>query len=228
LRDLQREGSLRWGAWLGVRHRLEEGRPDYKIYVEVPPENSMAASGMVEEYLRSAPVLSGRDLSLVMIGKSPGSERCEFYFEVPKRGLDAGDLERLLAHIGLENRQEDLKELIRSCEICRGADRQSDIPHAQYGVSYSVLPFGWEPLFSLFASASDFVGGDGFVRYQMLRAARSRGWTLGIYFFITEPVARWFFRSGYHNMVSFMVGQAPVAGLQVGVSPPPCGIDDDG
>lgn len=227
LRSLQAAGTLRWGAWLGVRHGLEGGPPRYKVYAEVPLENGLAASGMIKEYLLSAPVLSGRDLPLVMLGKSPGSERCEFYFEIPKRGLDAHDLECVLAHVGLEDRREDLEELIFSCAFCRGSDCQSVFPNAQYGLSYSVLPCGVDPVFSLYAFASDFVGSDGFVRNQLLTAAYSRGWSLGMYFFITEPIARRFFSAAYHNMISFIVGKPPIAGLQVCLSPPPHELDDE-
>jgi hypothetical protein len=227
LRDLQNAGDLRWGAWLGVRHEQESGQPHYKVYAEVPPESSPAESSMIREYLGACPVFNGQPLRLGMVGKSTESERCEFYFDLPARGLAVENLEPLLGHAELDDRREEMEGLLRSCEVGRNPGSPSGFPDARYGCSYSVLPSGADPVFSLFSFASEFVGGDGLVRYQMLVAAASRGWTLGPYFFLSEPLARSYFRSAYHNMISFVVGKPPISGLQVGVSSPPCVLDDE-
>lgn len=51
-------------------------------------------------------------------------------------------------------------------------------------------------------------------------------WTTGCYAALSEPLASQYFRSGYHNMISFVVGKAPLAGIQVSLSPSPQELDD--
>lgn len=224
--QVQKGASLKWGAWLGVRHRKKDAGTSFKIYAETPPEASRAASELVAEYLDGAPVFSGAPARLVLIGMSPGSDRCEFYFELPAPRLKLSDLDRLLAHVGLEERKDELVGLMRSFDF-RGESSGADaLPDAQYGFSYSVLPPCREPVFSIIAFAADLAGGDGLVRRQVLLATRTRGWTLGGYASLTEPVADRFFRSTYHNMISFVAGEVPLAGLQISVSPPPLRPDE--
>lgn len=219
--SVQESGSLNWGAWLGVRHNPARDLPGYKVYVETPLEEVIAVTGMMEDYSVTPPLLSEGAPQLVLIGKSPESERCEFYFELPKRGLTFESLRRLLGRIGLEERLETLVDLIRSSALCPPAEARGHLPNAQFGFSYSVLPDARDPVFSIFAFASDFLGGDGIVRHQMLTAALRRGWKLGMYPHITEPVADQLFRSTYHNIVSFIVAASKIAGMQVSLSPPP-------
>jgi hypothetical protein len=220
LRDLQNGGHLRWGGWLGVRHEEHGGEPHYKVYVEVPPI-SAAASSLIRDYLGSCPTLNSQALPLGMIGKPADSERFEFYFDFPSRGLGVEDLEQLLGHAGLAERRDELERLLRSCALGRDPDSPSGFPDAQYGCSYSVLRSGADAVFSLFTFASEFVGGDGIVRRQLLAASSARGWRLGPYFFLSEPFARSYFRAAYHTMISFVVGRASISGLQLGVSSPP-------
>jgi len=223
--QLQKGASLQWGAWLGVRHRRKDAGTSFKIYAETPPEASGAASDLVAEYLGLVPVLSCPAPSLMLVGMSPGSDRCEFYFELPAPRLELEDLDRLMGHVGLEGRKQELVEMMRSFDF-RGESRGADaLPDAQYGFSYSVLPSRREAVFSIMAFAADLVGGDGLVRRQFILAARKRNWSVGGYASLTEPVAERFFRSTYHNMISFVVGEAPMAGLQISVSPPPMGLD---
>lgn len=221
---LQESASLRWGAWLGVRHRKKDAGTSFKIYAETPPEETGAASDLVAEYLGSVPVLSCPAPSLMLVGMSPGSDRCEFYFELTAPRLELVDLDRLMGHVGLEGRKQELLGMMRSFDF-RGESRSDALPDAQYGFSYSVLPGRREGVFSIMAFAADLAGGDGLVRRQFILAARRRNWSVGGYASLTEPVAERFFRSTYHNMISFVVGQTPMAGLQISVSPPPLGLD---
>ena len=225
LRCLQGAGTLQWGAWLGLRHPPDGGPAGCKIYAEVPPDNGAAAAGIVNRYLLSPPSLSGESPALTIVAMSPDSERSEFYFDLTARTLTTGGLERLLGHVGLESRRPDLEDLIRSCDLA--GPGEPSLPAARYGISYSTLPGAVDPIVSIFARASELLGGDGFVRHQMMAAAGRRGWTLGLYPFITEPIARRFFRARYHNMISFTAGESSVAGLQVCLSPPPLGAGDD-
>lgn len=218
-REMQRGERLKFGAWLGVRHARGTGRTTYKIYADVPERMNGAASGLIAEYLGAASSVPGPASQLVLVGGAPGTDRCEFYFEIEGRQLTLSALRRMLAHAGLESRHEELVELIRWFQFRRDGAGDT-LPEAQYGFSYSLLPGGGEPVFSVFVFAADLAGGDGFLRRQVLSAALSRGWMLGCYAAITEPLAQRYFRSAFHNMISFAVGSEAV-GFQVSVSPPP-------
>jgi hypothetical protein len=218
--EIQRNEQLGWGAWLGVRHPRKEGRTAFKIYAEIPARMNAASSALVTEYLGAAPAMSGGELRLVLMGGAPYSDGCEFYFELTGGELTAGAIKPLLAHVGLEERHEELMELIHSFQF-RGGSVADTLPETQYGFSYSVLPHSRNPVFSVFVFAADLAGGDGFVRRQVLASALGRGWKLGCYAALTEPIAQRYFRSAFHNMISFSVGEKSMAGLQVSVSPPP-------
>lgn len=221
---LQTGGDLRWGAWLGVRHGLTG--TTFKIYVETPPVPSPLLARFLADYPGDVPPVAGHPPSLVLLGQAQGTDRCEFYFELAERGLSVADLARLLAHVGLAGRQQALMELVSAFEYRSGPGSADALPAAQWGFSYSMRPGGREPVFSLFVLAQDLTGGDGLVRHQLLAATLHRGWTTGCYAALSEPLASQYFRSGYHNMISFVVGKAPLAGIQVSLSPSPQELDD--
>lgn len=205
--EWQRATTPEWGAWLGLRRG-----PTYKVYAEMPA-SAEQEPGWYSDYMDPVP-LPG---CWLMTGQQPGSERREFYFECPAPGLCAGDLERLLGHVGLAHRHAELMELMCAC-VFGGATR---LPDVKYGFSYSVLPGAQEPAVSVFAYAADLIGGDGFVRHQLLSVAHARGWQLGRYPELSAPLRQQFTRAIYHNTVGFVVTGAPELGLHVSVSPPP-------
>jgi len=205
--EWQRATSPEWGAWLGIRRG-----PTYKVYAEMPAAAEHEPS-WYGDYLEPPPVPA----RWLMTGQQPGSSRRELYFELPTPGLRPGDLERLLAHVGLAHRRAELTELMCAC-VFGGA---TQLPDVKYGFSYSVLPGAQKPAVSVFAYAADFIGGDGFVRHQLLSVARARGWQLGSYPELSAPLGHQFTRAIYHNTVGFVVTGAPELGLHVSVSPPP-------
>ena len=101
-------------------------------------------------------------------------------------------------------------QLIRSFHF-REAGEADTLPEARYGISYSLQPGGRDPVFSIFVLPSALAGGDGYLRREILTAALGRGWNLGCYAALTQPFADRFFKSGFHNMLTFSVGadQAP-------------------
>ena len=224
LEKLQITGTLRWGAWLGVRHA--NSATSFKIYAEVPPEATIAAAELLGRYCGPIPAVSGKRPKLVLVGQAPGSSRCEFYFELPGRELAVVDLEKLMGHVGLRERRSALAELVGSFEFRRGRCGLHDFPQAQWGFSLSLLPGGGDPVFSLIAFARDLMGGDGLLRWQFLQGVENRGWIAGCYESLSAPLAVRDFVSGFHNMVSFTVGHAPHASIQLSLSPPPEELDD--
>jgi hypothetical protein len=216
LQSLQAGAALRWGAWLGVRHRSDS--TEYKVYAEVPHEGSVKAEQLVDEYLGGPPPgPAGRAPHLVAVGRSPDSERCEFYYYLPGRGLSRDQLHVIMAHVGLADRLDDLWELAQEVRISRGSD---SLPEVEFGLSFSALPGKTAVVCSVFAFAGDYVGGDALVRRQALQTAQQRGWSLGSYAAMTAPVARRALRCEHHNVLAFIAGPAPVLGLHVSLSPP--------
>jgi len=219
LGEWQNGRTLCWGAWLGVRHGATG--TVFKIYAEAPLEAGPAATALLAPYLGSAPAVTVSGAQLAMVARTPGSERREFYFELPERGLRGRDLDGLLTSVGLAERRAALLDLVRGFDFRGGQGPLDILPDAQWGFSYSVLPGGRAPVFSLFVQVQDLVGGDGFLRRQILAATYGRGWKPGCYATLSEPLDRWYFRSAYHNMISFVVASAPMAGFQISLSPPP-------
>jgi hypothetical protein len=191
----------RWGAWLGIRGET------FKIYAEAP-----AAASLYSDYLEPVPL----GASCIMLGHQPGSRRREFYFECPGQ-LSASAVGQLLGHVDMGDRQPQLIELMLQCVVGGG----ETLPRVPYGFSYSVLPNARGPALSVFVNAADFIGGDGFVRHQLLSVARARGWQLGGYPELTAPLKREFRSAIYHNSIGFVVSGAPEVGLHVSISPPP-------
>jgi hypothetical protein len=224
--DLQRSATLTYGAWLGIRHRragTSGPATTFKIYAEIP--NAAATTALLTDYL-GAPVLPNGEAQLRLLGGTPDSDRCELYFELSQARPAVSTLTRLLARSGLAARQNDLLELIRSFHFRRDGGPDT-LPEAQYGFSYSVLPGGRDPVFSIFVLPSALAGGDGYLRRELLISALGRGWSLGCYGALTRPLAQRLFQSGFHNMLTFSVGAGLALGLQVSLSPPPEFIHDD-
>lgn len=216
-RGIQGSGPLAFGAWLGLRHRRGERAASFKVYAEVPDERVFAASELLREYLGARRLCPAS--RLVLLGGEPDGERCEFYFELTGRGLAQETLRGMLERAGLEAKYEELVDLIRSFEFRQEA-RSSGLPLAQYGFSYASLPGLGAPAFSLFVFAPELVGGDGLIRRQAIACASERGWNLGCYAAVTEPMGEHYFESAYHNMIAF-TACADAVGFQVAVCPPP-------
>jgi hypothetical protein len=215
--EVQKKGTLRWGAWLGVRHQLAGNQ--YKIYAEVPSDSSDRAQEIVDRYLGAMPALLGdRDARLVALGQTPGSSRCEFYFRVSGLGLSQAEIDGLLFQLDLQHRQQELLELMQAIQI--SSSEQSQLPEVEYGLSYSVLPGKEDPVFSVFAFAPDYIGGDAFVRHQILATALSRGWSLGAYPILAETITYQFTRCIHHNVIAFILGPKNNLGLHISLSPP--------
>lgn len=226
--SLQHGHSLAWGAWLGARQTLWNAHAAttlYKIYAEIPFDSNAEASSLPRRYLGAQPLPAGPCAQLVVAGAAPGSQRCEFYFEIHSRTFTRSYLSALLDRVGLARRLDDLVALVGSFEFRHGRVPDA-LPNAQYGFSYSVLPGGGEPVFSVFIFAADLAGGDAWVRQQIL-AARHRESELRGYAAMTESLTERHARASSHNMVTFSVDETARAGLQVSLSPPPSSIDSN-
>ncbi|KAA0677163.1 hypothetical protein [Roseomonas genomospecies 6] len=217
-------GPLRWGAWLGVRHRA--GRPPgFKIYVETPPGAASGASGGWTVPWpgggdrRLSPTLAGFEGTHIE-GSGEGGRR-EVYFEMPRHGMPAAWLERIMAEVGLERRAAELIALVDAFEFRHPGGA---LPDARLGFSYRLDRHGRAPVFSLFAFAADLVGDDRAIRRQILRRAAVRNIDLGPYEALTAPLAEGppdaDAHTDVHNIIAFVIDGAAAPTLQITFRPP--------
>ena len=128
-----------------------------------------------------------------------------------------------MAPVGFERRRPELRELVAGppTELFRPPDSSTaPLPDVEYAVSYSLLPGGGQPVFSVFTMASDLLGGDALVRYALMAAAVRRGWPFGTYAKLTEGLAKQVTRCAHHNVVGFLVMPNGGLAMHVSFSPP--------
>lgn len=217
---VQSERALRWGAWLGIRHQRDGEQ--YKVYAEVPQEDSSQANELIAQYLGSMPTLpNSRKTQLVALGQTLGSTRREFYLVLSDLGLQEAEIAHLLCPFGLENGEAKLLELMRDVrKVIFDSDMRSPLPEIEYAFSYSLLPGGKQPVFSIFTMAADYIGSDALTRYSLMVTAHRRGWPWESYAMLTEPIARQINRCAYHNVLAFILLPNEQCGMHISLSPP--------
>ena len=218
---MQAGATLRWGAWLGIRHKSD--REEYKIYAEAPKSGSSGAEELIARYLGDRPSLSGdRQAQLVSVGQTLGSARREFYFELSGFGLEEEEIAHLLHRFDLQQQQGDLLALMRGLrKVLFSTDNDSSpLPNAEYAFSCSVLPGGKQPVLSIFTMAGDYLGGDALIRYALMVTGYKRGWPFETYSILTEAIGRQVERCAHHNVIAFIVAPNAETGLHISLSPP--------
>jgi hypothetical protein len=220
LRSLQSAGTLKYGAWLGGRHRAEGVESaSYKIYAEVPPETCHLADAWERRQVGAPPILPHRRVQLSMLGLQPG--RTELYYS--SQGLRPGEVATALSRIGLERRAPEVLDLLAEA-YGRSVGRVGrELPCSDFGWSYALGPLGQPEAFTFYTFANSLLGGDGRIRAALLRLAANHsqeGWNLSFYEALSRPLAE---RRGpltHHGMFGIVV---PVEGpltLSFGLVPP--------
>jgi hypothetical protein len=208
--QVQASGSLTWGAWLGVRHRINGDR--YKLYAQLP--ESAIVDSLVQDYLGEEPLLDR--LIPVAIGHEFGSSRTEFYFRFDRPGLEYWEIAHLLHRFNLGHRGTDLFNLIQ--EI-RG-DAPPALPAITYGCSIAVSDRDEPAILSIFTFAGTLLQSDAKIRKQILSIAERRGWNFQNYAALTESIADLKDESLYHNVIAFVIAPQGEPILHISLSPP--------
>ena len=166
---LQRGAELKYGAYVGVRHRASGVAG--KLYAEVPPAAARAWAAAVTDGL---PVLNGVRLEPHMLGLEPGSAGFELYARAD--GLAADHLPALVEPLDDPRRAREIVALIeRACTTRCGLR----LPAHTWGVSYRFAATGRATGLTVYAFAHDLFGGDGAIRAALLGYGRGAGWDLG-------------------------------------------------
>jgi hypothetical protein len=198
-RGLQAAGSLRYGAFVGVRHG--RGPDRFKLYVEIP-----AGCPRVVPH---AEAVCGEP---VMIGHDPIARRTEVYFRCGE--VLRIDFAPLMARIGLGARSV---ELLRLIESVWGRPIRRRVPGESVGVSLSASPGGYA--FAVFNYADNLFATDAAARDRVLAVAAERGWTFSQYERLTRVFVDRQPETLAHTILTYAVADGCPPRLDVGLRP---------
>lgn len=217
LKEVQNGGTLRYGAWIGVRHR--ENDTTFKVYAEVPPEGEATAMNFLNSRLCRPVGINGRLINLQMIGWYPVTGELEFYFRICE--MRPWEIVGLMHPIGLESNNKILFELLQAVY---GRPIYQKMPGSLCGFSYT-LPLtettdASTRTFSFFAFAETLFGDDAGAHRKLLRYFDRLGIDMSYYANLSAPTIRHRGRWTHHGMFGLTVGQdiAPIS--HIGLRPP--------
>jgi len=213
VRRLQAGRPLRFGAYVGGRHRAGQCRA--KLYFEVPKDAAADADAFAADVIGRPKSLPDKRQHIELIGVDPDSQRTEFYSRI--EGMIAPDLVALLARVNLASRYRELLELLSECCV---VPIWRELPGNLYGFSYSVSARGEPTAFTLYTHARALFGGDGRTRGRILELGQRHGWDLRFYAQLTEPLAALDDPTTHHTMFGITVHGAAGLGATFGVTPP--------
>jgi len=217
-KQIQEDQSLKWGAWLGVRH-IDE-KTYYKIYTEVPESQSTIIDREIYQIFGDRPLLADRVVCPTAIGHQLGSSWTEYYFIIEEFGLVFRQIQSLLWRAELYERCWELLELIQETRGYLDPASAPGFAPAKYGFSYAKSGTNQPIIFSFFAFARRLIGSDAEIRRNILALAKRRGWDFEAYAELTAPLATWEDRCDCHNVIAFVVAPKGPLGLHVSLSPP--------
>lgn len=210
LHAIQRGHALRFGAWVGGRHR-SDGEA-FKLYAEVPVAAGAQAARWLEASCGMRPsLLDGARLELVGL-KLGGAGRLEFYGSLCPMHPQVA--RRLFVELGFEARWPVLWSLV---EDLRHTPSRRRLLCADMGFSVSVDPVAGAPVaLSLFAASHAAFANDLHARNSLLGLARRRGWQTAGYAAATPVVDE---RSeDLHTIITLKVGRDAAAAVGVGIA----------
>ena len=148
-----------------------------------------------------------------MAGWQPSGKRAELYFQTHR--LFRADVPLLMAAAGLEGRADEVLQLLQ--DACHSA-LEAALPAADFGVSVGTGAHG-NAVFTIYALANDLFGGDRRIRDAMLRLAQARGWDVGFYRELSEPLTGVSDFVTRHGMFGITVTAGQPASVVIGLTP---------
>ncbi len=213
LRHLQSLGDLRYGAQIGSRHSANEDR--YKLYVEIPPQASMAADLWAEERLPGSVLnVPGRNARVTLIGIDLSTMVTEIYYRI--ENLHPREIQLLMRRGGAAHRAP---ELLAAVEEWAQWKVRHELPGSIWGFSYA-LKGGRSAAFSLFTFARTLIGVDRGVRTRLLSLGENRNWDLSVYEQMSRPLADYRGPLCHHGVFGFIVRPDTPVAPWVGLAPP--------
>lgn len=211
LGQFQENGPLRYGAWVGIRHR--GAATSFKLYSEVSSNRQFP-----QVYL---PIVEGGITSrldalcrLDLVGLETGTGQLEYYYKTA--GLSPRDLKEVMRSLGLESRAD---ALLHAIEVLHGRPAYKRLPGNRHGFSYRLTASG-KPIFTFFLFAADLFSCDAEIRRRLLALGREKNWDTGFYESITAPLKHLGHRIT-HGLFAITPGESGEPAFSVGFPPTP-------
>jgi hypothetical protein len=201
LQEMQSEGPLAYGAWIGCR--VGPAGTRCKLYVEVPRGAPLRA-GRLE--------LADREATPRMIAYTPSTGIFETYCRV--RSLEPRHLPAVLALAQAEGCAARLLDFI---EETYGHRVRGRLPGPSVGVSY--LAGDAADRVTLYFHARSIWGSDAAIRRGFPRVARTGGWDDEAYLRVTAPIAERDDWRTYHGLFGITIDASGRMALAIGVRP---------
>lgn len=200
---VQRQGSLKYGAWIGCRVSPEGTA--FKLYVEMP-------DGHPENLFVSPLTLPDRVVTARMVGCVPGSQSLELYARVPS--LEPRHVPAVLAPAGFESRAREVLDFVSESY---GYSISGRLPGPSVGVSYRIGPPPTARV-TLYFFARALWGSDARIRRRFLETAAARGWNQDAYARVTAPMAARESWQTFHGLLGITLDRYAMS-LAIGVRP---------
>jgi|GEM_PF-4387438 len=207
-KELQHGCSLRYGAWIGVRHQAEQ--TSYKYYLEIPINCNR--DKIYKRCNDATYPLPTEKSKLTMLGIDPKSTHPEFYYQTID--LQPRDVESLMGCFGIGDRAG---ELLHTLESLYGWPVYKKLPGKRHGFSYRT-GLSQEALFTFYLYACDVFASDAHARQALLHQGRTREWDTRFYEYVSAPLKH-STRTRAHGLVGITLGKTGEAAVSVGLSP---------
>ncbi|RWW91705.1 hypothetical protein [Flavobacterium cerinum] len=211
--NLQKKGTLTYGAQIGVRHSDTED--SFKLYIEVPPEAAIEADVIAEEILGGKPVLNipDRNAKPTIFGLDLKKGTYEVYYRI--ENLHPLEIATLLSRINASERASELLEMISETQ---SLPIKHKLPGSTWGFSYS-KETDTEFTFSLYTFASTLFGPDGWVRDGILSLGAKYNWNLKGYYEMSQSLkgSRGF--TSHHGIFGLVMPPKRKPAAWIGLSP---------
>ena len=185
IKQIQHAGKLSFGTWLGARY--SKNTRQFKLYFDLTSPTPRQAYTLLRQYFSHTETLDEL-AKLVMIGKVPGSDTIEFYFELYATSISHDNIVRLMTAVNLPQQAEQLIALLNEARQYSSSLQRQQLPSSTYGFSLALSATGEVTVFSLFTFADHLIGGDGEIRHAVLSMAKQHGWKLPFYEEFSEPL----------------------------------------
>lgn len=215
LKNLQRlnPASLKYGAWLGVRH--QGGRVDVKIYVELPSafkwSQDTAAESIFHEYAK------GRKAAILGFDVRSGCQ--EFYCWATDMG--AAGLADMFRRLDWPA-PGYVKTILALFSTAFGVTLHNRLPGRDVGLSLALDDQHRANTVSVYNYSDAVFGGDDKIYKGIMNLCKKHDLTLPGYTNIAHRLKD--HQSGYHTyhgMFGFAVSPTDAPHLHIGVTPPP-------
>jgi hypothetical protein len=178
---MQQAATLRYGAWISGRHSADGDR--YKLYAEVPSDETPAVRAYITQWLGQDYLLAERQSTLRMIGIEPATSRMELYFRL--HHLELHHLYPLLAHAGCRQQAALLVDFIQRQRRWPNPHR---LPGNWTGVSYAFAPGAARPMCTIFLPAGRLWGEDGAIRGKLVQLSAQYKWQMADYLALSQAL----------------------------------------